>query len=72
MGEDPLGRVIVATLSREGIDVGFFPTRPNVASAICVCFVGDDGETSFVWHIDDEMRFAGSVLVGGAETDDEP
>ncbi len=55
VGEDPLGQDILAALTREGIDVSFVRTHENAASAICVCFVGDDGQTSFVWHIDDDV-----------------
>ena len=55
VGEDPLGQDIIAALTREGIDVSFIRTHDNASSAICVCFVGDDGQTSFVWHIDDDV-----------------
>jgi ribokinase len=55
VGKDPLGQDILAALTREGIDVSFVRTHENAASAICVCFVGDDGQTSFVWHIDDDV-----------------
>lgn len=55
VGQDPLGQDILAALTREGIDVRFVRTHNGAASGICVCFVGDDGQTSFVWHIDDDI-----------------
>jgi hypothetical protein len=38
-----------------GIDVSFVRTHNGAASAICVCSIGDDGQTSFVWRIDDDI-----------------
>jgi ribokinase len=55
VGDDGVGRDILAALAREGIDVRGVQSRENVASALCICFVGDEGETSFVWHIDDDV-----------------
>jgi ribokinase len=55
VGDDGLGRDILAALRREGVDVGGVEVRAGVASAICVCFVGDDGETSFVWRVGDDV-----------------
>jgi ribokinase len=53
VGGDGLGRDILTALAREGIDVGSVQSRPDVATPVCVCFVGAEGETSFVWHIDE-------------------
>jgi ribokinase len=66
VGEDPFGRDILAALTGEGIEVSFVRTHENAASAICVCFVGDDGQTSFVWHIDDDVAVTAHE-VGTAE-----
>lgn len=55
VGDDGLGRDILAALTREGVDVGGVQVRAGAASAICVCFVGDDGETSFVWRVGDDV-----------------
>ncbi len=55
VGDDGLGRDILAALRRERVEVGGVQVRPKVASAICVCFVGDDGETSFVWRVGDDV-----------------
>jgi ribokinase len=55
VGDDGVGRDILAALTREDIDVAGVQSRAGVSSAICVCFVGDRGENSIVWHIDDEV-----------------
>src|ERR1022692_2295837 len=63
VGDDGLGRDVVAALARERIDVSWLQVRGNAATSVCVCFVGDEGETSFVWHIDDEVAVTpGTVL----------
>lgn len=51
VGNDPLGRDIRDTLDREGVDTWGVQLREEVQTPICVCLVGDDGRTSFVWHI---------------------
>jgi ribokinase len=58
VGDDGLGRDVLATLTREGIDVDCVESRAKVATTVCLCFVGDDGESSIVWHIDDEVAVA--------------
>ena len=55
VGDDGLGQDVLTALAREGIDVGFMETRPKVATTVCLCFVGDDGESSIVWHIEDDV-----------------
>ena len=55
VGDDGLGMDVLAALTREGIDAGFIETRPKVATTVCLCFVGDDGESSIVWHIEDDV-----------------
>jgi ribokinase len=66
VGDDGLGRDILAALAREGIDVGGVQSRLNVATPVCVCFVGAGGETSFVWHIDaDAAVTPGTVRAAG-------
>ena len=30
-------------------------TRADAATTVCLCFVGDDGESAIIWHIDDEV-----------------
>lgn len=71
VGDDGVGRDVVAALGREGIDTGGIEQREGVATAVCVCLVGDTGETSILWHIDDDVavtpgtvRDAASVMQG--------
>jgi sugar/nucleoside kinase (ribokinase family) len=35
--------------------VSFVRTHNGAPSAICACFTGDNGQTSFVWHIDGDI-----------------
>jgi ribokinase len=55
VGDDGVGRDILAALTGEGVDVSGVQSRAGVSSALCVCFVGDNGENSNVWHIDDDV-----------------
>jgi ribokinase len=54
VGLDGNGRDILDLLSREGVDVRWMDQRPG-STSVCVCLVGDEGESSILWHIDDEM-----------------
>jgi ribokinase len=62
VGDDGLGRDVLAVLAHEGIDVGSVERRARVATTVCLCFVGDDGESSIVWHIDDDVAVRGDTL----------
>ena len=62
VGDDGLGRDVLATLAREGIDVGCVESRPKVATTACLCFVGDNGESSIVWHIDDDVAVTPDIV----------
>ena len=62
VGDDGLGRDIMSALTREGIDTDFFVTCEKAATSICICFVGDDGQTSFVWHIDDNVAVTPEIV----------
>jgi ribokinase len=55
VGEDGPGRDVVAALGRERVDVQWVETRADTATTVCLCFVGDDGESAIVWHIDGEV-----------------
>ena len=46
---------MLAALAREGIDVSCVESRAKVATTVCLCFVGDDGDSSIVWHIDEDV-----------------
>jgi pfkB family carbohydrate kinase len=54
VGRDGPAQDVLAALARDGVDVEFIESRPKVATTVCLCFVGDDGESSIVWHIDDD------------------
>jgi ribokinase len=66
VGDDGVGRDILAALTREGVDVTSVQSRANVSSAICVCFVGDRGENSIVWHIDDDVAITPDTVRSAA------
>ncbi len=57
VGSDGLGRDVLATLAREAIDTSGMQTRENAPTSICLCFV-DQGQTSFVGHVADEVAVA--------------
>lgn len=62
VGDDGLGRDIVGALARERVDVSWMESREDVATAICLCFVSDEGDSSIVWHIDDDVAVAPSTV----------
>ena len=55
VGADGPGRDILATLSRERVDVSWVEARADVATTICLCFVSDEGDSAIMWHIDDDV-----------------
>ncbi len=55
VGDDGLGHDVLAALGRERVDVQWVEARADTATTVCLCFVGDDGESAIVWHIDDEV-----------------
>ena len=55
VGDDGTGHDILSALTREGIDTTSVQSRTGVSSAVCVCFVGDDGDNAIVWHVDDDV-----------------
>jgi ribokinase len=64
VGDDGLGRDIVSALTGEGIETEFFVTREKAATSICICFAGDNGQTSFVWHIDQDVTVTPDIVRG--------
>jgi sugar/nucleoside kinase (ribokinase family) len=52
----------MSALIREGIETEFFITCEKAATPICICFVGDNGQTSFVWHIDDDLAVTPEIV----------
>lgn len=67
VGSDGLGRDVLAALTRAGIDVSNMRIRDNSATSLCVCFVGEDGQTSFVWHIDESVAVTKGMVREAAE-----
>ena len=55
VGDDGAGHDILSALSREGVGTTEVEVRTSVSSAVCVCFVGDDGDNAIVWHVDDDV-----------------
>jgi ribokinase len=55
VGDDGLGREVVSALAREQVDVSWVESREDVATTVCLCLVGDEGESAIVWHIDDDV-----------------
>ena len=64
VGDDGWGRDIVSALTREGIEAEFLVTREKAATPICVCFAGDSGQTSFVWHSDEDVAVTPEIVRG--------
>lgn len=64
VGDDGFGRDIVSALTREGIETRFLVTREKAATSICLCFAGDTGQTSFVWHIDEDVTVTPEIVRG--------
>jgi ribokinase len=54
-GDDGMGREIVEMLTREGVNSRCLQVRDGAATAICVIFVGEDGENAFVWRVGDDV-----------------
>lgn len=55
VGDDGCGNEILTTLSRERVDASGIEVRPDTSTAVCVCLVSDDGGSSILWHIDDDV-----------------
>jgi ribokinase len=66
VGGDGFGRDILELLRYEGVDVSWMECRDGVPTAVCVCLVGDDGETSILWHIDDEVSIGPATILGAS------
>jgi hypothetical protein len=66
VGDAGLGRDIVGALARERVDVSWMESREDVATAICLCFVSGEGESSIVWHIDEAVALTPSTVRAAA------
>lgn len=67
VGDDGCGHEILAALSREGVDTSGIECRAQVSTAVCVCLVSDDGESSILWHVDDDVAVTPGTVRGAAE-----
>ena len=72
VGDDGVGKDVLAALMHERVDISWIDVRESVVTSICLCLVSDHGDSAIVWHIDDDVavmpetvRAAGSA-VGGA------
>jgi ribokinase len=54
VGTDAVGRDVLGALVRERVDITWMESREDVATSICLCLVGDEGESAILWHIDDD------------------
>jgi ribokinase len=66
VGDDGVGRDILAALEREGMEVSHIERRVNVATAVCICLVSDSGENAIIWHIDDDVAVTAATVHGSA------
>lgn len=62
IGADSLGRDVLATLSHEGVNVSKLQIREHATTPVCVCLVGDDGATSFLYHLGEEVALTPDVI----------
>lgn len=66
VGDDGRGHEILTALSRERIDGGGIECRTNASTAVCVCLVSDQGESSILWHVDDDVAVTVETVRGAA------
>ena len=55
IGDDSLGRGILETLQAEGVDTKGMEVRQEAATPVCICIIGDDGETAFLWSAGEDV-----------------
>jgi ribokinase len=65
VGDDLAGQTVVDALVREGVGIEGLEIRPGGRTPICVCFSRNtDGETAFLWRIDDSVAMDSSTMHG--------
>lgn len=67
VGDDGPGLDITSTLSREGVTTAGVEIRTGISTAVCVCLVGDEGDNSMVWHIDDDVAVTPATVGNAAD-----
>jgi ribokinase len=55
VGDEGLGRDVLAALRRERVDISWMDVRADATTSICLCFVSDHGDSAIMWHIDDDV-----------------
>jgi ribokinase len=68
VGGDALGQDILSTLAREGIEAEGMRVSESAPTSVCVCFVSQKGETSFVWHIADDVAVTPDAVRAAEES----
>jgi ribokinase len=66
VGDEGLGRDVLAALRRERVDVSWMDVREDATTSICLCFVSDHGDSAIMWHIDDEVAVLPQTVHGAA------
>lgn len=61
-GDDALGQETRTLLAEEGVDTSGIDVRPNTATPICLCFVGDDGRGAYVSHTAPEVAVTAETV----------
>lgn len=62
IGGDALGRDVLATLSQEGVDASELQICEHMTTPVCVCLVGDDGATSFLYYLAEDAALTSDVI----------
>ncbi|MFR9752427.1 PfkB family carbohydrate kinase [Nocardia sp. 004] len=55
VGQDPAGSIVIDALEHNRVDTSLIRYQDTANTPLCLCFVGDSGETSFLWRIPDDM-----------------
>jgi ribokinase len=66
VGDDGTGRDVLDALGCEGVDADSIEVRDGAATTVCLCFVSDDGESSIMWHIDDDVAITPQTVQSAA------
>lgn len=67
VGDDGFGHQILTTLEREGIDRSGMQMRPKSSTSVCVCLVSDRGESSTLWHVNDDVIVTPEIIGNAAQ-----
>lgn len=62
VGDDALGQETRSLLAEEGVNTNGIEVRPNSATPICLCFVGDNGQGAYVSHTAPEVAVTAETV----------